>query len=404
MKIKKKHISDLNPAQYNPRVDLKSMDKKTYEKLKNSIERFGFVQPIIWNERTKNIVGGHQRLTVLKDLGIEELDVIVVDLDEKDEKALNIALNKIMGDWDLPKLNVIFQELDKDMDLLKYTGFDNKEIDKILDQFKEAEEDKFDVGKALEKKPKYDVSHGDVFLLGNHRIMCGDSTNENDMEILMKGDNADMVFTDPPYNVNLKHRGKRPAEIQEWKEDYTDNQFKSFLVDMYKYISKYLKAGGVYYICQGWRSFHLNIIAIEQFPDLLYHQALVWHKMWPVMGRTDYLKDFELIIYGWKKGKKHFFMHGLSGDTDVWVIKKDNPLKYVHLTQKPLEISMRAIKNSSMHKNIVLDLFGGSGGTLLSCEQTNRRCYMMELNPHYCSVIIERWESFTGKKYEKEVK
>ena len=154
----------------------------------------------------------------------------------------------------------------------------------------------------------------------------------------------------------------------------------------------------MFYICQGWRNFHLNIQSINQTKDLLYHQLLIWHKMWPVFGRTDYSKDFEVIIYGWKVGDKHRFNLTKGGDVDIWQIKKDSPQNYMHLTQKPLEVPMRAITNSSADGDLVLDLFGGSGSTLIACEKLGRRCVAFELDRKYASVIVDRWERFTNRR------
>ena len=204
MNIQKIHISKLKAAEYNPRVALKAGDKE-YEKLKRSIQEFGFVEPIVWNSRTGNVVGGHQRLTVLKDLGHTEVDCVVIELDALKEKALNVALNRIQGEWDNDKLSALLTELDSSAFDVSLTGFDGAEVDELLDSFysREAIQDEYDVDKGHEEiTAKGAVTKpGDIWKLGEHRLMCGDSTKEEDFERLMNGRKAQMAVTSPPYGV-----------------------------------------------------------------------------------------------------------------------------------------------------------------------------------------------------------
>lgn len=399
MIIEKVKIKDVHPADWNPR----EISDKDLKKLDDSIKAFGYVEPIIVNKQTGNIVGGHQRFKILQKTmqPNDEIEAVIVDFDVNKEKALNLALNRISGDWNEEKLYEVLKILkEQDASSLMLTGFDNREIFKFLEADNQSKEDDFNLADSLNKN-LYQIQLGDVYQMGNHKIMCADGTELGNWKNLLNGTFADMCFTDPPYNVDLKHRGKRPEEIQEWEDDFSDNEYAVFLDRMCRVINDCLKLGGVFYICQGWRNFHLNILSILKIDELIYHQALIWHKMWAVMGRTDYLKDYEMLIYGWKKGEKHLFNPGQSGDTDVWDIKKDNPLHYVHLTQKPVELPFRAINNNSKEGNLIIDLFAGSGSTLIACEQLKRICYSMEINPHYVSTVIERWENFTGKKAVK---
>jgi hypothetical protein len=218
MNIQKISVEKLNPAAYNPRKDLKPGDKE-YEKLKRSIEEFGYVEPVIWNKKTGNVVGGHQRLKVLLDLGQTEIDCVVVDLDPQREKALNLALNKIQGEWDENKLAELMAELDAGAFDVSLTGFDASEIDELLNRWysKEAVQDSFDIDQAHEEIMQREqiTKRGDIWLLGNHRLMCGDSTSDEDFEKLMDGSHAQMAVTSPPYGVGKEYE---KAGIEPWFE------------------------------------------------------------------------------------------------------------------------------------------------------------------------------------------
>ena len=312
--IEKIKIKDVKPAEWNPRV----ISDRELKKLEDSMSEFGYVEPIIVNKRTGNLVGGHQRFKVLsKKLGLEdEIEAVIVDLSFNQERTLNLALNRISGDWNEDKLYEILEFLkNNESDLLRLTGFDDREIFKFLEKDKEIKEDAFK--KAEGTNDVYDVHQGDFYQLGEHKVMCGDGLLMDNWNKLLGTQKADLVFTDPPYNVDLKHRGNRPEEIQEWPDNYDAPVYSVFLDKMCETVRDNLKDGGAFYICQGWAFYHLNILSILKTDGLLYHQCIVWHKMWPVMGRTDYLKDFELVIYGWRKGSKHLFVPGIAGDSDV---------------------------------------------------------------------------------------
>jgi DNA modification methylase len=424
VQVSKIPIGQLSPAAYNPRKDLQPGDPE-YEKLKRSIQEFGYVEPIVWNKRSGNIVGGHQRYKVLLDMGMSEVDCVVVDLDETKEKALNIALNKIQGDWDYIKLKDLMQELDTGEIDIELTGFDVDEIEELIAQFapeeSEVEEDDFDPEENIPEIPV--TQPGDIWILGRHRLLCGDATKPDDVSRLMEGKIADLIVTDPPYNVDYK--GTNGQTIK--NDNMEDAQFKKFLVDAFKCADNALKPGGVFYI---WHadSEGYNFRGACRDVGWEVRQCLIWNKNSFVMGRQDYHWKHEPCLYGWKSGAAHYFIDDRTQSTVIedkgldfkkmkkeelvallkeifsdkvstTVINEDKPMRSAeHPTMKPLKLLELLIKNSSRPGELVLDTFGGSGSTMMTCEQLNRTCYMMEIDPVYCDVIIKRWENFTGQK------
>jgi len=393
LNIQKISVEKLNPAAYNPRKDLKPDDKE-YEKLKRSIEEFGYVEPVIWNKKTGNVVGGHQRLKVLLDLGQTEIDCVVVELDPQREKALNLALNKIQGEWDENKLAELMAELDAGAFDVSLTGFDMDEIEDLVAQINVPEEiTEDDVPEAPEEPV---TKPGDLWLLGRHRLLCGDSTDQTVIAKLMENQLADMIFTDPPYNVD--YEGKTKEKLKIVNDSMGDEDFRSFLTSAFKNMAQKSKEGAPIYVCHA-DSEGLNFRAAFKEAGWDLKQCIIWVKQHFVMGRQDYQWQHESILYGWKPGAAHKF-YGDRKQTTVWQI--DRPMaSREHPTMKPVPLCAKAIENSSKAGDIVLDLFGGSGSTLIACEQLNRTCYMMELDPIYCDVIIKRWENFTGKKAVK---
>ena len=447
MKIELIPIDKINPAPYNPRKDLQPGDPE-YEKLKRSIQEFGLVDPLVWNERTGNLVGGHQRLKIMQEMGETEAHVSVVDLDDEREKALNIALNKISGDWNLPLLKDLLEELDAGVLDVEITGFDIDEIEGLMTQFHDPNKVKEDEAPPPPEEPI--TKPGDLWLLGRHRLLCGDATIITDVERLMGGKKADMVFTDPPYNVNYGDKASMLNDYQKGhrntssikNDNMKKDDFLRFLIDSFKSIYVALCPGGAFYICHA-ESTGLEFRKAVLEAGFLLKQCIIWAKNSLVIGRQDYQWKHEPILYGWKPGAAHkwyggrktstviednaqivfeenkdhvviHISHGLQqvaikvpsyeintclddALTTVWRIEK--PIRNdVHPTMKPVNLCARAIRNSSPRGGIVLDLFGGSGSTLIACEQLNRTCYMMELDPVYCDVIIKRWENFTGQK------
>lgn len=394
MNIQKINILKLKPSEYNPRKDLQPEDEE-YIKIKNSILEFGYVAPVIINA-DMTVIGGHQRLKVLKELGYEEIQCIVVDLDKNKEKALNLALNKISGEWDNDKLEAILAEL-KETDIdMNITGFSNDEINDILKDIIGSNEDDFDLEEALEEIEEPITKVGNVWKLGKHRLLCGDSTQQEDVMRLMNDQYADMLLTDPPYNVDYEGTA---GKIE--NDNMNETEFYNLLIDAFKNMHSVAKAGCPIYV------FHadtegLNFRNAFKNAGFKLAQCLVWVKNTFVMGRQDYQWKHEPILYGWKEGKAHYFIDSRSQNT---VLEFDKPTRNAeHPTMKPIDLLVYLIKNSSKENNLIVDLFGGSGSSLIAAEQANRICYTMELDPRYCDVIIKRWETLTGQKAELEKK
>lgn len=391
MNIQKINIEKLKAAEYNPRKDLKPEDEE-YQKIKRSILEFGYVAPIIVNA-DMTVIGGHQRLKVLKELGYEEVECNIVDLDKTKEKALNIALNKITGEWDNSKLEELLAELketDIDMDM---TGFTFDEVDNILKDIEGSKEDDFDLDQALNEIEEPTTRPGDIWILGNNRLMCGDSTQKEQVMRLMDKQEADMLLTDPPYNVD--YEGKTVDALKIENDNMTSTEFYNFLLDSFRNMFEVTKCGSSVYV------FHadtegLNFRNAFNAVGFKLAQCLVWVKNTFVMGRQDYQWRHEPILYGWKEGAGHYFINDRKQST---VLEFDKPTRNAeHPTMKPIDLLVYLIKNSSKENDLILDLFGGSGSTLIAAEQVKRRCYTMELDPKYCDVIVKRWELLTGEK------
>lgn len=391
MEVKKIAIENIKAAKYNPRKKLKPGDAE-YEKLKRSIKEFGYVEPIIWNERTSNIVGGHQRFTVLKNEGFKEIDCVVVNLGEQEEKALNIALNKIHGDWDLPLLKDLLEELDKSMFDVSLTGFDAAEIEEIFSKVhdKEVKDDDFDAEKALEEIKEPITKYGDIWLLGKHKLMCGDSTLLHDVLTLLDGKKANLCVTDPPYNVDYEGGTEDKLKIINDKMD--DKRFYEFLLSAFKNIYEVLDDGAAVYV------FHADTEGLnfrKAFKEAGFHLAnvCIWAKNSMVLGRSDYHWQHEPILYGWKPTGKHRWYSDRK-QTTIW--NYDKPSRNAeHPTMKPVPLIAYPIKNSSMTNCIVFDPFGGSGSTMIAAEETGRICYTIELDAKYCDVIVKRYIDYT---------
>ena len=387
MIIEKKNTADLIPADYNPRKDLKPGDPE-YEKLKRSLEQFGYVEPVIWNKATGRVVGGHQRLKVLIDIGITEVECVVVDLPEDKEKALNIALNKISGDWDKDKLAVLIADLQGTAFDVSLTGFDAAEID---DLFKAAtkdgvKDDDFDVDAEL-KEPTI-TKQGDVWTLGRHRLVCGDSTKAETFDLLMAGAKANLVITDPPYNVNYE------GSAGKIKNDNMGNEaFYEFLLAAFQCTAAIMADDASIYV------FHADTEGLNfrrAFADAGFYLSgcCIWKKQSLVLGRSPYQWQHEPVLYGWKKGGKHQWYTGRK-ETTIWEF--DKPKKNAdHPTMKPIPLLAYPIMNSSMSNTLIVDPFGGSGSTLIACEQTDRSCYTIELDPKFCDVIVKRYIEQVG--------
>ena len=371
MDIVKVDINELISPEYNPR----QITDDEMGKLKNSIKEFGYIAPIIVNKHNNHIVGGNQRYEALKSLGYTDVDVIFVDEpDLNREKALNIALNKISGEWDFVKLADIIDELELNDFDIPLTGFDEQELENFYIEEEnpkehepvEVAEDDYDEPDDLEVT----VQTGDIYILGNHRLMCGDSTKKEDVALLMEGKQADMVFTDPPYDL---------------EDNYSTIIFKN------------AKANAEIFIMTNERKLAHIIVKYDKYFRRLF---AVDFKVAHLINSNAPMTQVDFIGHFRKEPPTTF--NNLNDHFTTLIespkTSKTQEHNFNHKHCKNITLPSEFIKHFSNEKENILDLFGGSGSTMIACEQLNRNCYMMELSPHYCQVIIDRWEQFTGKK------
>lgn len=394
MNMQERLLSELHPAEYNPRITLTPADEE-YQRIKRSIEQYGYVDPIIINA-DGTIIGGHQRYNILLDLGYDTAQVVIVDLDKNSEKALNIALNKITGEWDEEKLYDLLQDLDLNGYDFSLTGFTRSELEDLqvkLDIEQAAEDEEFDVDQAFEEIEEPVTKRGDLWKLGNHRLLCGDARSISDMERLMGGVKADLYLTDPPYNVDYTGKTKDALKIE--NDKMTDEAFRQFLYEAFLAAKSVMKAGAVFYI---WHADSKGYDFRGACFDVGWQvrQCLIWAKDILVLGRQDYQWQHEPCLYGWNEGGSHAWY---SDRKQTTLLNFEKPKRSKeHPTMKPIPLFGYQIQNSSKSGDVILDSFGGSGTTLLAAEQLNRAAYVMELDERYCDVIIKRWEQFTGGK------
>ena len=387
MDIQTLPVGKLIPAEYNPRKDLKPGDPE-YEKLKRSITEFGYVEPVIWNKTTGHIVGGHQRAKILIETGVTEIECVVVEMSEEKEKALNVALNKINGEWDKDKLSLLIADLQgADFDV-SLTGFDAAEIDKLLDSGNDAAEDSFDVDAELEK-PAFSKL-GDVWTLGRHRVICGDSTKPETYSTLMGGKQANLILTDPPYGIDYDKGAA--GKIKNDKFD-SDEGFYKFLHDAFSAMAGTLAADGAAYV------FHADSKGLtfrRAFEDAGFKLSgcCIWAKNTFTLGRSDYQWCHEPCLYGWKKSGKHNW-YGDRKQSTIWNFDKPSRSEK-HPTMKPVPLLAVPMKNSTQTNGVVLDPFGGSGSTLICAEQLAREAYLIELDEKFVDVIVNRYIETVG--------
>ena len=375
-------IDSLKPAAYNPRKKLKKGDKE-YEKIKKSIVEFGYVAPIIVNF-DGTVIGGHQRLTVLSDLGYKEVQCVQVQIkDENKVKALNVALNKITGAWNeelLADLMVDLQDADFNLDL---TGFEAPEIDQLFSKVhnKEVKEDDFDVDGEL-TKPTIS-KQGDIWHLGKHRVICGDSTKPETYQLLLGDKKANLIVTDPPYNVNVEETAGKIKN-----DDMSDADFYQFLFNMFVNVEQSMEDDASIYV------FHADTEGLNfrrAFKDAGFYLSgcCIWKKNALVLGRSPYQWQHEPVLYGWKQKGKHQWFSDRK-QTTIWEYDRPKSSKE-HPTMKPVQLMAYPIQNSSMRGTLVLDPFLGSGSTLIAADQTGRICYGIELDEKFVDVIVKRY-------------
>ena len=368
-----KNVNDLIPYARNSRTH----DTNQVSQIVASIKEFGFTNPILIDDEGL-IIAGHGRVQAAQKLNLKTVPTICLDyLTEAQKKAYVIADNRLAlnAGWDFDMLKVELNDLnDLDFDV-SLLGFDDKEINDILADPTEGLVDEDSTPDLVEDPITVE---GDIWLLGNHRLMCGDSTSIDAVDKLMDGNKADMLFTDPPYNVAFNGRSGKFDVIK--NDDLEESEFNSF-IDSFISMVHSLKIE-TYYICCNWAFY--GVLQLKLQPKA----CVVWAKNVFGLGR-GYRHQHEFILFD------GFIDESITNESDLWNIAKDS--KYKHPTQKPVALSERAISNSSRQKNKVLDLFGGSGSTLLACEKLDRSAYLMELDPKYCDVIIQRWQEFTGQ-------
>lgn len=421
MKIEHRKLSDIRPYDKNPRKN-----DQAVEAVVKSIQEFGFRQPIVVDCEGV-IVVGHTRWKAAQQLKLESVPVHVAkDLTPEQAQAYRIADNQTasIAQWDKDLLKVELmdlQGLEFDLDLL---GFSPDDLTKYLGE---------SVGHGLvdpddvpEPPDEATTQPGDLWILGDHRLLCGDSSKEEDVDRLLDGHSVQLVNTDPPYNVKVEPRSgnaiaagnssftkkahakstagksvprKMRAKDRPLANDFvSDGEFDLLLDAWFGNMARVLDVGRGFYIWGGYANCG-NYPPFLRKHGLYFSQAIIWDKEHPVLTRKDFMGAHEWSFYGWKEGAAHQYF-GPTNATDLWRVKKINPTAMVHLTEKPVELAVRAIQYSSRAGENVLDLFGGSGSTLIGCQQTGRKAFLLELDPPYCDVIVQRWEKFTGQKAE----
>ena len=429
MKIELWKITDVTPYPGNPRQNDDAVDA-----VAASLREFGFRQPIVVDAEGV-IVCGHTRFKAAQKLGLEKVPVHVAkDLSPEQIRAYRIADNKTaeLSDWNYDLLPIELaglKEADYDLALL---GFDPDELAKLLDPtLKDGLTDPDDVP----APPDAAITQpGDLWVLGNHRLLCGDSGKAEDVDRLLAGAAIHLVNTDPPYNVKVEPRSnnaiaaglssfagtthhqkldverhpekakptqkKLRAKDRPLANDFvTEGEFDKLLAAWFGNMARVLEPGRGFYIWGGYANV-ANYPPVLKACALYFSQAIIWVKGHPVLTRKDFMGNHEWCFYGWREGAAHVYL-GPNNATDVWSVKKVNPQSMIHLTEKPVELAVRAMQYSSREGENVLDLFSGSGSTLIAAEQTGRKAFLMELDPLYCDVIVERFEKFTGKKAER---
>ena len=434
MMIEMRPTESVKPYERNPRKNEHAVDA-----VAKSLREFGFRQPIVV-DADGVIVVGHTRWKAAQQLGLASVPVHVAkDLSPEKAKAYRLADNRSgeIAEWDFEMLPVEIGELRDlgvDLDLLGWSASDLAEI-----EAPDGNPGLTDPDDVPAPPDEATTKPGDVWTLGNHRLMCGDSGSPQDLDRLLAGSKINLVNSDPPYNVKVEPRSnnaivaglssfalpekadqhdQQSADLNRYPEksrathkklrakdrplmnDFvTDEAFDAMLAAWFGNIARVLVPGGCFYIWGGYANCG-NYPPVLKANELYFAQAIIWDKQHPVLTRKDFMGAHEWCFYGWREGAGHHF-YGPQNVPDLWHVKKVNPQSMVHLTEKPVELAARAISYSSRPGENVLDLFGGSGSTLIACEQQGRRAFLMELDPLYCDVIVQRWEKFTGKKAER---
>ena len=455
MKIESRRLSELKPYENNPRVNDPAVDA-----VAASIREFGFMVPIV-ADANGVIVAGHTRWKAARKLGLDIVPVVVAsDLTPEQIRAFRIADNQTsdLSSWNYDLLPIELGGLEACGYDLSGLGFGPDELAALLNP--DVTEGLTDPDAVPEPPDEPITQPGDLLILGNHRLLCGDSSIPQDVDRLLDGAQIQFVNTDPPYNVKVEprsnnaiaaglssfsndaaatklrsgrgnaafdiargktktgqthhqrfdverhpqkahatHRKLRPKDRPLENDFVSDDSFSRLLLAWFGNIARVLLPGHAFYIWGGYANLG-NYPPVLKQCGLYFSQGIVWDKQHPVLTRKDFMGSFEIAFYGWREGAGHRFF-GPNNATDLWHVKKVNPQLMVHLTEKPVELAVRAIQYSSLPSENVLDLFGGSGSTLIACQQTGRKAYLMEIDALYCDVIVSRWEQFTGEKAKR---
>ena len=429
MRIEQRKLADVKPYEQNPRIN-----DGAVEAVVRSIQEFGFRQPIVVDEDGVIIVG-HTRFKAAQKLGMEKVPIHVAKgLSPAQVKAYRLADNRTgeIAEWDYDLLPIELSQLGEMEFDLGMLGFAEDDLAKLLDPG--VKEGLTDPDAVPEPPDEAITQPGDLWILGDHRLLCADSSKPADVDRLLDGQRIHLVNTDPPYNVKVeprsnnaiaaglssfegaKHHQKLDVERHPEKAKPTqkklrakdrplandfvsDEEFDRLLDAWFGNAARVLEPGRAFYIWGGYANC-ANYPPFLKKHGLYFSQAIIWDKQHPVLTRKDYMGAHEWCFYGWREGAAHQFF-GPNNATDLWAVKKVNPQSMIHLTEKPVELAVRAMQYSSRTGESVLDLFGGSGSTLMAAEQTGRKAFLMELDCLYCDVIVQRWEDFTGRKAER---
>jgi DNA modification methylase len=419
------HLDPSNAREHGP---------ENMEAIVGSLKQFGQAEPLVVQKSTGRVIGGNGRLVAMRKLGWTECDIVEVEVDDLTATALGIALNRTgeLATWDEPTLGKLLEEL-KANDALDGVGYTPEDIDTLLAELEASTGGDYhgDEDEVPEPPEEATSRTGDLWILGSHRLLVGDSASVEDVDRLLAGATVHLLNTDPPYNVRVeprsnnaiaaglssfpgtrhhqaldlaRHPGKakptgkrlRPKDRPLENDFVSDEEFQRLLAAWFGNAARVLESGGSFYIWGGYANLG-NYPPALKAAGLYFSQAIVWDKEHPVLTRKDFMGAFEIAFYGWKEGAAHRY-YGPANATDLWHVKKVNPQNMIHLTEKSVELARRAILYSSRKDEHVLDLFAGSGSTLIAAEETGRKAFLMEVDALYADVIVTRWEKFTGKE------